>query len=71
LCILKIICKFEKLKTTKIMDEFIAEYCQEAIEEVIKAQDYLVSIAKYCEANANLSKVEIALQEAVKLLKQK
>lgn len=53
------------------MDEFIAEYCQEAIEEVIKAQDYLVSIAKYCEANANLSKVEIALKEAVKLLKQK
>jgi len=53
------------------MDQIIAEYCQEAIEEVIKAQDYLVSKGKYCESNANLSKVEIALQEAVKLLKQK
>lgn len=51
--------------------EFISEYCQEAIEEVIKAQDYLIGKGKYCEANANLSKVEIALKEAVKLLKQK
>ena len=53
------------------MNEFISMYCEEAIKEVIKAQDYLVSKGKYCEANANLSKVEVALQEAVKLLKQK
>jgi len=53
------------------MDQIIAEYCQEAIKEVIKAQDYLIGKGKYCESNANLSKVEIALKEAVKLLKQK
>ncbi len=51
--------------------QFISEYCEEALEEVIKAQNYLVENAKYSDANANLSKVEMALKEAVKLLKQK